>query len=51
MNLADLIRAACVKQNPLGRRGFTRVNMGDNADIAYFVEFDLTWHTRHILLT
>ncbi len=36
VNLADLVEAACEKQDALRRRGLTRINVSHDADIAEF---------------
>ena len=46
MNLADLIGAPGIKQDALRRRGFARVDVGDDSDISDFFELNLAWHTR-----
>src|SRR4051812_25740910 len=35
VHFADLVNAAGVEENALGRRGFTRVDMRSNSDITY----------------
>jgi len=37
MNLADLVRNTGVEKHTLSRRGFTRVDMGHDADVSKFV--------------
>src|SRR6185369_8688031 len=44
MHFADLIDAARVKEDALGGGGFTRVDMGDDADIAGLLQRKLSWH-------
>ena len=38
VDVADFVRAAGVKKNAFGRRGFARVYMGNNADIPHFFQ-------------
>ena len=38
VNVAGLVLRAAVVQDPLGGRGLARVHMGDDSDVAYFLE-------------
>jgi hypothetical protein len=37
MHLADLVGLAGIEQNPLGRRGLARIDMGNNPEVAVAV--------------
>ena len=44
MNLTNLVRQTGVEQNALGGRGFTRVHVGNNTDVAVTIDRSLTSH-------
>jgi hypothetical protein len=44
MNLAQLVRAPCVIENPLSGSGFTGIDMCGDADIPHPFERDRSWH-------
>jgi hypothetical protein len=46
MDLADFMGPSGIIENPLRDRGFARVDMGDNADIAYVLNGSSVIHTN-----
>jgi hypothetical protein len=44
MNLAELMGAARVIQNPLGRSRLTGIDMSGDADVSHSFERDIPWH-------
>ena len=46
VDLAHLVGAAGVVEDPLGRRGLTRVDVGHDPDVAGLFESEVTWHGR-----
>jgi hypothetical protein len=44
MHFAHAVNAPGVEEHPFGRGGLTGVNMGNDADIAVFFYWELTFH-------
>jgi hypothetical protein len=44
VNLTDFVRTACVEQDPLSCRGFTRINMSHDPDITCIFQGELSSH-------
>ncbi len=49
VHVAHAVRATRIEQDPLGRRGLARIDVGDDPDIPYLFERILSWHKSYQL--